>query len=228
MSAIPVKPGDAIPLARVVQDIGRWPLRTLEAGETLFLEGAPIRTVDVVVSGLVRAYRMTCDGRRHICRFIAPGGVLDIGSGPLHRSTAEAVTMAHVQSCPRGALLNAASDDVLRQKAISDELSNQLDEHERSQMRIARLCAEERVADFLLQWLETWGAAPNGTCDIPMSRLDIADHLGLTLETVSRVLNLMNRRGVIQLVDPHHFRIRQKGVLTRLASGDREALSSAA
>jgi CRP-like cAMP-binding protein len=93
---------------------------------------------------------------------------------------------------------------------------------ERSQLRLSRLTAHERVADFLAEIVGDEPAGATATYRIAMSRLDIADYLGLTLETVSRGLHRLDWMGVIELVDAHQFRVRNLNGLRRIAGGDRD------
>ena len=215
-------------LAQAIVRLGRGSVRVFEPGETIFSEGAEAATADIVVSGLARCFRMTGDGRRHVSKFVAPQGVLSLGAGATWRCSTEAITRTAVQSCPAAALMGAVLQDAHLAGALRDVIAQELDERERSQLRVARLTAEERVADFLVQWRAVWCESDDGTCAIPMSRLDIADHLGVTLETVSRALNTMHRRGLIHLVDPHHFRIRRTCAMESLAMGDRDMSGLAA
>lgn len=215
-------------LCQAVARLGRGALRHFEPGETICIEGAPAITADIVVSGLVRCFRMTGDGRRHVSKFVTPQAAISLGAGAAWRFSAEAVTRASVQSCPAAALMGAMREDASLVNALREVIAHEFDQRERSQLRVARLTAEERVADFLVQWRALWSDKADGPCAIPMSRLDIADHLGVTLETVSRALNTMHRRGLIQLVDPHHFRIRRMSVVERLAAGDRDMFALAA
>ena len=215
-------------LAQAIARLGRGSVRVFEPGETICSEGAPAATADTVVSGLARCFRMTTDGRRHVSKFVAPQGVISLGASATWRCSAEAITRTAVQTCPAAALMSALLQDPHLANVLRDVISQELDERERSQLRVARLTAEERVADFLMQWRTIWCDSDDGTCTIPMSRLDIADHLGVTLETVSRALNSMHRRGLIHLVDPHHFRIRRASAMESLAMGDRDMLGLAA
>jgi CRP/FNR family transcriptional regulator len=195
-------------------------LRRLEADEGLFLEGEPALRVFKVVRGLVRCFQMTEDGRRHICRFAGPGDVIGLSAADRYRYSSEAVGPTVVVSASRSAV-DSHTDPKVREYAWL-ELVKKLAHSERLQLRLSRLTAEERVADFLTEILEKSPEDVQAIHRILMSRLDIADYLGLTLETVSRGLHRLNWLGVIELIDAHHFRVRQLNGLRRIAGGDRD------
>lgn len=200
---------------------GAEPSRRLEADEGLFFEGEPAVNVFKIARGLVRCFRMTEDGRRHICRFAGPGHILGLGANNAYRYSAEAVNPSLVISAQRSAI-ESAGDLSVRDgawQAIVDELG----QRERVQLRLSRMTANERVADFLLELIENQTIKSGETYRIPMSRRDIADHLGLTLETVSRGLHRLAWLGVIELADAHSFWLHQSSALRRIAAGDRDS-----
>jgi CRP-like cAMP-binding protein len=192
--------------------------RTVPANSTLALEGAPARSLYLVTSGIVRCLRLTDDGRRHICRFARAGDVIGHVARSDHSHSAEAVVVTTLISVPVAEFDHAAAADPRLMWAMLATLSADLEDRERLQLRLSRLSAEERVAAFLLDL-----ASPNGGGEIAMSRLDIADHLGLTLETVSRALNSLKRGGMIGLIGAHRFSVRHVCGMQRLANGDRDA-----
>jgi CRP/FNR family transcriptional regulator len=201
-------------------NLGAQSARRLDADEGLFFEGEPALSVFKVVRGLVRCFRVTEDGRRHICRFAGPGDMLGLGMNRTYRYSAEAVSSSLVARAPRSAIEGGA--DVAARDGLWQALVDELAQRERVQLRLSRMTANERVADFLLELIESQNGESTAAFHIPMSRRDIADHLGLTLETVSRCLHRLNWMSVIELIDAHSFRLRQAGVLGRLAAGDRD------
>lgn len=195
--------------------------RRLAQDETLFCEGTPAAYVFVVQSGLIRCLRMTGDGRRHISRFAGPGCPLGLGAEGRWRTSAEAVGEAQVLGACAPAVEAAAMADPFFARRLWRALTWELEQREQCQFRLCRLGADERVADFLAALAAGGG---DGWIPIPMSRLDIADHLGMTLETVSRVLHRLARAGTIRLNGAHRFCIRSPGALARLARGDRDGV----
>lgn len=87
-------------------------------------------------------------------------------------------------------------------------------------MLLGRQSAKERIASFLLLLSERTGSEDDNLLDVPMSRLDIADYLGLRIETVSRVLSEMDKTRVIDMLDMHQFALLENETLQSLANGD--------
>jgi CRP/FNR family nitrogen fixation transcriptional regulator len=166
-----------------------------------------------VISGAVRTYRMLDDGRRQISAFYMPGDIFGVEAGDVHLSSAEAISDAQVVVVKRSAVLARAEHerDLAKQlwKLTARELQR-MQEH--SLLLIKR--AEERVAGFLL---EMAARSTAGTAvDLPMSRQDIADYLGLTIETVSRTFTQLAQSGTIALESTRRVLFRNRSALNRL------------
>jgi CRP-like cAMP-binding protein len=179
----------------------------------IYEEGEPAEYLYKVIDGTVRTSKLLADGRRQIGGFYLPGDVFGLETGDEHTFSAEAITDAKVLVIKRSALIaQAARDhDVVRQlwAWTSRELS-------RAQGHTTLLIksAQERVAAFLLEMAER---VPSGDgVDLPMSRQDIADYLGLTIETVSRTLSRLEHRAAIELPSSRHIVLRNRSALSRL------------
>src|SRR5689334_12825110 len=163
-----------------------------------------------VVSGAVRTYRILADGRRQIGSFYLPGDVFGLEFGDEHGFSAEAVTKTEVLVVKRGALVALAARDseVARElwRLTGRELA-------RAQEHIVLLIktAQERVAAFLLEMAERRPAGD--TIELPMSRQDIADYLGLTIETVSRTLSALENEAAIELPNSRRVVLRNRPAL---------------
>lgn len=185
--------------------------RRFEAGEEIYAEGDRVVHFYKVVSGAVRTYRLLSDGRRQIDGFHLPGDIFGLEAGAERRTGADALTGTTLAAFRRGdreALTGGAG--ALAQEVVAAML-RALDH----MMLLGRKSARERVASFLLGLAERAGT--DGAIALPMSRTDIADHLGLTIESVSRTLTRLERDGVIAL--PAHRRtvlLRDKAALRRL------------
>lgn len=189
--------------------------RTFEADEEIYTEGDRAAYFYRVVSGAVRSYRLLSDGRRQIDGFHFPGDIFGIEASDEHRLSAEAVTgsvLAVHRRSDRDAL---AQDAGALARDVVDSMMRALGRAQDHMMLLGRKSAKERIASFLLGLAERLDAA--GVVDLPMSRADIADHLGLTVESVSRSLTQLERAGIIEL--PAHRRtvvLRDKAALRRL------------
>jgi len=196
------------------------PVRHVDPDQHVTIEGAKRDVVVGVVSGLLRSFRMTPDGRRHLTRFAKAGDLIGLGALNTYRGSSEAVAASTIVSFPVRALDAAAETDARVRQAILEAMTAEMTARDRIQFRLGRLWSEERVADFLVE-LST---APDGTSrassTIAMSRADMADHLGVTIETVSRALHSFQRRGLVRLDGAHRFTILRGRALRGFASGD--------
>lgn len=206
--------GDAAPLSGV--------RRRVRAGETLFVEGESDDALVIVRSGLARCCRMTSDGRRAISRFVWPGGIICYGAFAARHCTAETAADCELEYIARGNLESAIRSGRPVQTMLIDALAAELAERDRAQMRVTRMTADEALAEFLLDIAQR-DRSGSLLHPIPMMRIDIADHLGVTLETVCRTLNRFHREGLIVLKDVHSFAVADPQRLRRLAAADEDA-----
>jgi len=179
----------------------------------IYGENEPADYLYKVVSGTVRTYKVLVDGRRQIGGFYLPGDMFGLETGDEHTFSAEAITDCKIIVIKRSAVvaLAARDNDVARQmwELTAHEL-------QRVQDRILVLIksAQERVAGFLLEMSDR--ASVGGAVELPMSRQDIADYLGLTIETVSRTLTQLEKSATIELPTSRRIVLRNRSALTRL------------
>jgi CRP/FNR family transcriptional regulator, nitrogen fixation regulation protein len=169
----------------------------------IFGENEPADYLYKVLSGAVRTYKILSDGRRQVGGFYLPGDIFGLEFTKNHTLSAEAITNARVLVVKRSALSALAARD----SSVAEQLFALTGrELHRVQDRILLLIknARERVASFLLEMAER--ASENNTIELPMSRQDIADYLGLTIETVSRTLTSLETASAIE-VSPSSRRI---------------------
>ena len=166
-----------------------------------------------VVSGAVRTCRMLDDGRRHIGAFYLRGDVFGFESGSKHTFSCEAVCHSTIRMISCNALDRANGQGRSNGMQL---LSIAAREMHRAQMQSSLLVktASERVASFLLQ-MSAYNVGP-ATFQLPMGRQDIADHLGLTIETVSRIFTQMEESGVILRTPLRHILVRDKQALEQM------------
>jgi CRP/FNR family nitrogen fixation transcriptional regulator len=166
-----------------------------------------------VISGAVRTYRMLDDGRRQICAFYLPGDIFGVEAGDVHLSTAEAISDAQVLVVKRSSVLARAEHEKDLAKQLWMLTVRELRRVQQHSMVLIKN-AEERVAGFLL---EMAGRNPGGaSVELAMSRQDIADYLGLTIETVSRTFTHFVQSGVIALETSRRIRFCNRAALSRL------------
>ena len=188
------------------------PMRFARNAE-IFGEDEPAEYFYQVISGAVRTYRMLDDGRRQVVAFYLPGDIFGVEAGEVHLSSAEAISESQVLVVKRGAVMARAEHERDLAKQLWTLTVRELQRvHQHSLVLIKN--AEERVAGFLL---EMAGRGTGGTAiELPMSRQDIADYLGLTIETVSRTFTQFVQSGLIALETSRRVQFRNRAALNRL------------
>lgn len=176
-------------------------VQSVAVREDIFLDGDDARHVFEVLDGIVCAYRILPDGERHIVSFYYPGDLIGNCSLGTYAFCAQALTPVRVRRIPRAVIERSmAQRPELAQRFLrlaALELAATRDHL----LCIAAKSAEAKVAAFLLalsRHNEAMGEDPD-EISLPMTRLDIADYLGLTIETVSRTLSKFRRKGAIAL-----------------------------
>jgi len=163
--------------------------------EEIYGEDEPAEYVYQVICGAVRGYKLLSDGRRQIGAFHLPGDVVGLESGTAHRLAAEAIIDTRVRLVKRRSLEQAAEVDVQVTRKLWAMTAGDLRHAEDHMLLLGQKTATERVATFLLEMDRRLAVA--GMMALPMCRRDIGDYLGLTLETVSRVLSQLHVQGVL-------------------------------
>lgn len=171
--------------------------RTLGKGEELFAEGDAADFFYKVVSGAVRTYKLLNDGRRQIDEFHLAGDIFGLETGEEHRFSADAVDVTTVVAFRRRRFETLAHDDPALVDQVMASMMRSLERAHDHIMLLGRKTAQEKVATFLLDMARR--LSNEDRFELPMQRTDIADHLGLTIETVSRTLTQFAREGLIEL-----------------------------
>ncbi len=186
----------------------------------LFEQGSKADFVFSVSEGTIRLFRLLADGRRQIIGFAITGDFLGVAMDEVHQYAAETVDHVRVCRIPRPAFAAMLDEKPHLLKKLH-QLAGQEIHHSHEQMvLLGRKNAEERVAAFLLSFRERLAhiATKSVTIPLPMSRQDIADYLGLTIETVSRTISKLAREKLIVVV-PDGIRLLDLQRLGELAEG---------
>ena len=220
VAATAVSPGLAVPLRDRLAALAVR--RRLRAKQTAFHEGDAAEALYEVTEGVLKLYKLLPDGRRQITGFVYPGHWASIGLCDAYSYTAEAVTGVTLVRYPR-ARLEALYDEVpsLARRILSLAAAD-LAVAQDQMLLLGRKSAVEKVASFLLRlsgWAEERGDDPD-ELSVPMSRIDIADYLGLTIETTCRVLSRLCRSGVIEMRGRNRIHICDAGQVADFAEGD--------
>jgi CRP/FNR family nitrogen fixation transcriptional regulator len=188
---------------------------TFSANEEIYAQGEETSFIYQVLEGAIRTARYDIEGRRQIGDFYHVGDFFGLESGPEHRFAAEALGACRIAVIRRSAL--AAGGDGARdlERIVWTATARELERTREHLVMLGRKTAREKVVSFLVDLAER---QDGGLAAMPMGRQDIADYLGLTIETVSRMMTQLQAEGVIALKGYRRFRI----------VGGREAMSAAA
>ncbi|QPH54211.1 Crp/Fnr family transcriptional regulator [Pontivivens ytuae] len=168
-----------------------------EPGETIAAEGEEVETIYRVISGTVRCCGYTGGGQRQIFRFCGPGSFLGAVDQDRWRATVEATDCVILSAVPRCRLDEAIARSPRLCRALFALMTDELRHREAHLVTLSHLPAHERLRVFLTRFVAERRAP--GFVALPMTRQDIADHLGLTIETVSRSFGTLKRHGVIEM-----------------------------
>ncbi len=199
------------PLAQTMHLMGA--VMSFPRNAEIFGDNEPAEYLYKVISGSVRTYKILSDGRRQIGGFHLPGDIFGFQFAEEHTFSAEAITNANVLVIKRSMLTALAARDAGVARQLFALTSREL---RRMQDRILLLfkSAQERVASFLLEMADR--AAAGNVVELPMSRQDIADYLGLTIETVSRTLTCLESTVAIEVPSSRRIVLRNRSALNRL------------
>lgn len=180
--------------------------RDFSPGQVIFEEGDPADFVFNISAGEVRIYRLLPDGRRQVTGFLIPGDFLGLVSEDTYAYGAEAIGEVEL-CCMRLSNLERLLNEIppVREKLL-DMSRDELAAAQEQMLLLGRKTAREKILSFLLSRHRHLDE-PDGNevvIDLPMSRTDIADYLGLTIETVSRTFTSLREEGLIELPNPHH------------------------
>ena len=202
---------------RSVQAIVR-PVR-LGALQLLFQEGDPADSVYNLVSGVIKLYKLLPDGRRQITGFVYPGDFLGIATGAGHAYNAEAVGDVSLCRFPRRRLFALFERYPKLEHRLFGIATDELTAAQDQMLLLGRKTAAEKLASFLCRLADRTG--DGGDADdpilVPMTRGDIADYLGLTVETVSRTFGRLRKAVLVAVPDPHHVVLSDRDGLEDIA-----------
>ncbi|WP_454828665.1 Crp/Fnr family transcriptional regulator [Pseudoxanthomonas wuyuanensis] len=191
----------------------------LSAGQLLAREGDNRRGVFTVTAGALRRIRLLPDGRRLVAGFLMPGDFIGFSGATRYRHSIEAIVDSQLCAFATRDMRSLCEQHPQLERELLDRACVELDATRDKLMSLARLNPLERLAGFLLDmaarrrrrgWSDT-------EVTLPMTRSDIADYLGLTVETVSRSFTRLRQEGAIATDDPHHVRLLDPARLEALA-----------
>lgn len=187
---------------------------TYDRNEEIYAQDDEVEMLFRVVRGVVRTSRVTAEGRRQVGDFYYEGDLFGLEPGPLHRFAAEALTDCEVQVVRRSAV-RAFAGDAEVDRAILAETSREMERLQEHVLLLGKKTARERVGCFLMAMAQR---QPEEAVDLPMGRQDMADYLGLTIETVSRMLTQLQGEAIVEFPSTRRFQVRKWTALEALAA----------
>jgi CRP/FNR family transcriptional regulator len=198
-------------------------MQRLRPEQSVFHEGDPAKRVFMVTHGALKLYTLLADGRRQITGFMFPGDFLGVSVDEEYAFTVEALEDSELWWFSRDMFDRFISEHPQVERELYRLAANELAEAQRQMVLLGRKSATERLASFFLSLLERAERAsgtPETRFDLPMSRIDIADYLGLTKETVSRMLAELRTLGLIRLQAQNRVEVLDRERLKAVASGE--------
>lgn len=183
-------------------------------GHALFREGDEADTVYRIVSGALRTSRLMPDGRRYVADFLFPGDFVGLNDLAFRSTTADALCDTILVRCSRRQFDAKLEADRRLGRMILTVLTGGLSSAQERMLLLGRKSAAERVASFLLMMADRAGG---NAIELPMTRSDIADYLGLTIETISRIISQFKARNFICAEGATSLRIQKRQALEDLA-----------
>ncbi len=167
--------------------------------EEIIAQGDLARYCYLIVSGCVRTVKLMEDGRRQIGEFLFPGDLFGWEALAEHDFAAEAVTPVTLRRYLRRNIEARADRDRDFARRLREIAAGRLRAGRERMVLLGRKTASERIASFLLEMAGRVNPNNRASVELPMGRADIADYLGLTIETVCRGLTQLRRRGTIKV-----------------------------
>ena len=198
------------------------PEKQLKLHEGLFCEGDNAGFIYEVAEGVMCNYRMLADGRRQVLSFAYPGDLVGFGHTATYRFNCDAICSVRVSCIPMAAVMRGAQERANVGRRLLEVVSTELAHMQELQLLLGRKSAIEKVATFLLMLARRNDESADRAhqFQFPMTRTDIADFLGMTIETVSRNMTKLKDMGVIDLPQSSTVVVRDIDKLEDLANGE--------
>jgi CRP/FNR family transcriptional regulator, anaerobic regulatory protein len=194
-------------------------MRHLDPHEHAFYEGDAQTHIYRIKSGMMRLYRLLADGRRQVIAFRLPGHLIGLGEDDMQFCSAEALTEVVLQCVPLSIVRRRMQEEPRFGSELVRCLAVELAETRNQVAFLNRRSALEKLATFILGFLTWSGEDTRLELELHMGREDIADYLGLTVETVSRSFAKLKAQGIVSLPRAQTILINDIGKLIALAAG---------
>jgi CRP/FNR family nitrogen fixation transcriptional regulator len=182
--------------------------------EAIYCQEDEVEFLYRVVGGVVRTMRLTSDGRRQVGDFYYAGDLFGLEPGPDHQFSAEALSDCTVQVVRR-TVVRAMAGDAELDRAVLEATHREMQRLQEHVLLLGRKSAREKVAAFLMNLAQVGGG---DSVQLPMGRQDMADYLGLTIETVSRMLTQLQGDAIVEFPELRRFRVTRWDALEDIAA----------
>jgi CRP/FNR family transcriptional regulator, anaerobic regulatory protein len=216
----------AVPLAQIAELAAATSVLELPSGTILIAEGEPATDYFIITHGTATIFKLMSDGRRQIIDFAGAGRFVGPGASDASSFSVEAIEPLRVCRFTRTSLGALLKRFPAMERRLLNMADNALAAAQEQMLLLGRKTARERLASFLMirsRQASAFGASRERLIRLPMSRLDIADYLGLTTETVCRTLVQLRAEGIVELLTPSKLVIRDPMALECLAHGSARA-----
>jgi CRP/FNR family transcriptional regulator len=200
---------------------GQRNIRHIAAHQHLFFEGDARTHVFVIESGWVKLYRTLIDGQRQVVGFCNGGSVLGFEGNDEYANACEAVTAVTVRAIPFNRIGELCARDPDLAGQLLRQMGRQLGTVQSQLTTVGVQSADQKLATFLMAFAD-YGANEQDEFDLPMRRSDMAEFLGLRLETVSRKLSEFQRRKWVKMISLYRCQVINRAALEGLAEGGGE------
>lgn len=189
--------------------------------QVILQEGDPAEAMFNVTDGAVKLYKLLPDGRRMITGFLFPGDFLGLAHNDTYAYSADASGNVRMCRFPRRRFEAMLEEFPHLERRLLTDASNELAQAQDQMLLLGRKTAKEKIASFLIQLAgrQRRRGGPENIVQLPMSRAEIADYLGLTTETVSRTITQLKSTGAIRLQQGHTIQLSNGSELTEIAEG---------
>ena len=196
-------------------------VQNAEPGRTFIEEGEPADSFFNVTAGTAKLFKLLPDGRRQITGFVSTGHFLGLAVSDVYAFSAEAIEPVRYCRFSRPKLRALLDDFPLMEKRLLQVASNELVAAQEQMLLLGRKTARERLASFLVMQSRQGVACqhPRAHFSLPMTRGDIADYVGLTIETVSRTLTKLRSDGLVDIPNATDIVIRNRAAMKQIAEG---------
>lgn len=198
------------------------PLLKLSRRATVYSRGDKALYCYKVLEGAVRLSRILMDGHRQVLEILLPNDTFGIEVGDNHAATAECISDVVLLRCPRACIAHLNEERPEMRRSLMRMLSRGLSAAQDHVMMLGHQGAKARICSFLLRLMETADGKEGEALELPVGRQDLADYLGLTIETTCRTLTDLKVAGSISIPNRHQIVVRNEEALRAYAEGGRE------